>query len=193
MKKILMIATFAILGGLANTADAAPAPIPAPKIVVVNRAAILQYSRVGQDIKRQMDAFAAQARGEFDGRAKSIEAEGRSLQQQIAILAPDVKAKRIQAYQTKQTALQADVQKREAMMNGGLLQARGVVEKALGPILQQILQQRGANMVIDQQAVVMASNNAFDVTPDAINLLNQKLPSVKVTLTAPPAQAAPGK
>ena len=66
------------------------------------------------------------------------------------------------------------------------------MEQTLGPILQQLVKERGANLVLDKQAVVFANNNAFDITGEAINRLNQKLPSYKVNLNAPPP-AAPKK
>ncbi len=46
--------------------------------------------------------------------------------------------------------------------------------------------------MIDKHAVVFATVGGFDVTGDAINRLNQKLPTVKVNFNAPPP-AAPKK
>jgi hypothetical protein len=40
---------------------------------------------------------------------------------------------------------------------------------------------------------VFANNNAFDITGEAINRLNQKLPSFKVNLNAPVPKPAPKK
>jgi hypothetical protein len=62
----------------------------------------------------------------------------------------------------------------------------------LGPILQQLVKERGANLVLDKQAVVFANDSKFDITKDAIDRLNQKLPTFKVNLNAA-APAAPKK
>jgi hypothetical protein len=70
------------------------------------------------------------------------------------------------------------------------LQVAGVLE----PILTGLMQQRGANMILDKNAVVFASSGTFDVTQPAIDQLNQKMSSLKVTLdasAAPPQQ--PGR
>jgi len=40
--------------------------------------------------------------------------------------------------------------------------------------------------VLDKQAVVFATSSGFDITGEAINRLNQKLPSFKINLNAPP-------
>ena len=51
------------------------------------------------------------------------------------------------------------------------------------------MKQRGANLILDKKAVVLLADavKAFDITQAAIDRLNQKLPSLKVTLAAPPA------
>jgi hypothetical protein len=61
------------------------------------------------------------------------------------------------------------------------------MERALEPILKQIMVDRKANMVVDKQAVVFATDTSFDISRDAVNRLDAVLPSVKVDL--PPESA----
>ena len=42
--------------------------------------------------------------------SKALQAEGQALQQQVAILAPDAKQKKIEAFQAKEAGLQAAAQ-----------------------------------------------------------------------------------
>ena len=87
MKKTVMMA---LLGTVFSTAAfAAAPPPPQPKIVVLDKVAILQFSKVGQDVARQVQGYAAQAKNDLTAQGKSLQAEGRALQQQVAILAPD--------------------------------------------------------------------------------------------------------
>ncbi|HEY2010731.1 MAG TPA: OmpH family outer membrane protein [Rhizomicrobium sp.] len=188
MKRTLLLAlAFAGLmpAGLATSAFADPPPA---KIVVLDRAGIMQFSKAGQDIAKQMQTYAAQAKADLQSRGRALETEERGLQQQVAILAPDLKAKRIAAFQAKQQALQADVSRKDEQMRYALAQARQQMEAKLGPILQQLVKERGANMVIDRQAMVFAPP-AFDITTDAINRLNQQLPTVKVNFNVTPPAA----
>ena len=207
MKKLLSLAavlplSLAILPGLAMAQNKlAPAPppppqnaaaqLPAPKVLVINRQAILQASKVGQDIARQVQAYAAQAKADMDAQGKSLQAEGAALQQQVAILAPDARQKKIDAFQAKEAGLQAAAQRREAQIQGGLMGAQTQVENVLGPILANIMTQRGANLILDKNAVVFANSSAFDITQTAIDQLNQKMTSVKVTLQMPPQGGQP--
>jgi outer membrane protein len=201
MKKLpVLIAAIIVMPGLAMAANTPPPPapppqnaggLPAPKVLVINRQAILQSSKVGQDIARQVQAYAAQAKADMDAQGKALQTEGQALQQQIAILAPDVKQKKIDAFQAKEAGLQAAAQKRESEIQGGLIGAQTAVENVLGPILQGIMAQRGANLILDKNAVVFANSSAFDITQTAIDQLNQKMSSVKVTLQMPPQGAPP--
>ena len=191
MKNILLALA---LAGFATPALVAPALAdpPQPKIVVIDRAAIMQFSKVGQDIAKQMQAYATQAKADLSAQGKALQAEGRNLQQQVAILAPDVKQKRLDAFRAREEALQGAAQRKDEQLKTGFGQARAAMEQALGPILQQLVKERGANLVLDKQAVVFANQTGFDITGDAINRLNQKMPAFKINLNAPPP-AAPKK
>jgi outer membrane protein len=193
MKRTLLLAlAFAGLtsAGLATSAFADPPPA---KIVVLDRAGIMQFSKAGQDIAKQVQAYAAQAKADLQARGRALEEEERGLQQQVAIMAPDLKAKKIAAFQAKQQALQGEVGRKDEQMRYAVAQARQQMEAKLGPILQQLVKERGANMVIDRQALVFAPP-AFDITVDAINRLNQQLPAMKVNFNVtPPAAPAPKK
>jgi outer membrane protein len=168
-----------------------PMGTPNPKILVIDRAAILRGSVVGQNIMKQVQTLTASAENMLKGQDAALRQEGATLQQQLAILSPSVKAAKIKAFQAKQTALQQAVQTQQGLIQGGVLKARQQVEQALGPILQAIMTERGANLLLDRNAVVLGTVDV-DVTGVAIARLNQKLPAVKVVLTPlPPGAAAP--
>jgi outer membrane protein len=179
--------------GLALCAPALVTPAladpPQAKIVVIDRAAIMQFSKVGQDIARQMQTYANQAKADLSAQGRALQNEGRTLQQQVAILAPDVKQKRLDDFRAKEQSLQGAAQRKDDQLKAGFAQARQAMEQNLGPILQQLVKERGANLVLDKQAVVFANASGFDITGEAINRLNQKMPSFKVNLNAPPAPA----
>jgi Skp family chaperone for outer membrane proteins len=191
------VAAFAIAGAISFLAAGAasaqtpppakPAPsagTPAPVILVIDRNAILRVSKVGQSIVQQVNAYSQSAEKEFKGQADSLRSQEQQLQQQIAILAPDVKAKKIKAFQAQQQAFQQKVQTRQTQIQGGVLQARQQVEKALGPILQGLLRERHANLLFDRNAVVLGTVNV-DITGAAVQRLDQKMPTVKVQLVTP--------
>lgn len=189
---IAMAVVLALVPASVFAANPPPASgTPNPKILVIDRAAILRGSVVGQNIMKQVQTLTASAENMLKGQDAALRQEGATLQQQLAILSPSVKAAKIKAFQAKQAALQQNVQTQQGLIQGGVLKARQQVEQALGPILQAIMIERGANLLLDRNAVVLGTVDV-DVTKVAIARLNQKLPAVKVVLTPlPPGAAAP--
>ncbi len=184
------LTAFAVAADSASAQSTPPKPAPAagtpaPVILVIDRNAILRASKVGQSIVAQVNGYTQAAESEFKGQAAALRGQEQQLQQQIAILAPDVKAKKIKAFQGQQQAFQQKVQERQAQIQGGVMQARQQVETALGPILQGIMAERHANLLLDRNAIVLGTVN-IDITATAVQRLDQKLPNVKVQLVNPP-------
>lgn len=191
-----MLAGFLMSGSVAlaqGKPAAAPAPqaTPAPKILVANVNAIFAASKVGQDIERQVKAYRQAEETQFKGEEESLKREGQTLQQQIAILAPSVQKQKRAAFEAKVAAFQKKVHDRDLLIQGGAMQAQQQVENALGPILQGIMAEHGANVLLDRRAVVLAAGG-LDISQVAVDRLNKKLPSVKVNLVAPPQGAQQG-
>lgn len=182
------LAMLLVFGG-SVIAEAAPpgAPVPNPKILVIDRAAILRSSKVGEDIVTQIQGLTRQVENDLKNQQQALESEYRSMQQQAAILSASVKQQRQKAFDGKRAAFEKKVRERQSLIQGGLLKARQQVEQALAPVLQGIMKERGANLLLDRNAVVLGTVDV-DITGIAIQRLNQKLPSVKVGLAPLPAE-----
>jgi outer membrane protein len=196
-KKSLIARTILVAGllflGVAglDAASAAPPPpggAPTARILMLDMRRIMGLSKVGQDIQRQVEALKQQATKDLNGEGMALRSEETQIQQQAAILAPDVKARRIRDFQAKATAFQQKVQRRGGLIQGGVLKAQQQIEQALGPILQGIMKERGATILLDRSSILLAPNS-IDMTQLVIQRLDMKMPTVKVELTAPPARA----
>jgi len=172
-----------ILGGAMTTAAAAqqkPAAPAGQRIVVLNRQAILQLSKAGVDVGRQVNAYRQQIRGQLQSQAQQLQVEQKAIQQQLAILSPAAKKQKVDAFEAKVRALQAREQTIDAKAQVAVQKANQQIAGALGPILNGIMQEKGASLMLDRQVIVMATSSDMDVTNLAIQRLNQKLPTVKV-------------
>jgi Skp family chaperone for outer membrane proteins len=176
---------FAAVAGMTFAARAVPSPVtPVPKILIADRAALFEQSRAGEDAMRQAKAYSDATRKDFAARDAALQAEGQALQQQVAILSSDAKAQKIAAFEAKQRALQNLVQQKQAMMQGGIMRVQSQLAQQYEPILRGIMEQRGANLLLDKNAVLL-SNGTFDITADAINEINKKIASIKGDFNAP--------
>ena len=186
MKKLLILALLA-----SAITPALAAPPPTPKVVVLDRVGILQFSKVGRSVAQQLQALNTQTKASFDSQQKSLVAEGQALRQQVAIMAADQRQKKEDAFNAKVRAIEETAQRRAAQIQQAGQVAQAAVAQALGPIVEDLVKERGANMVLDKQAVVFSNSNAFDITTDAISRLDAKMSNYKVVLGAPMPTAAP--
>jgi len=201
---VLIAATVGIMAAASPCLAAAPAAasgqshpataaMPQPRILVIDRQAILRFSKVGQDISRQVNSYTQSAESQFKAEQEGLQKEGQALQQQVAILSPDVRNQKIRAFQAREAAFRQKVETRQNQIQGGVQVARQQVEQALGPIVQGVMLERQANLLLDRSMVVLSTVGDIDVTRIAIQRLDQKLPAVKVQLVNLPVgmQAAP--
>jgi outer membrane protein len=189
MKKLLPLALIALTAAAAPAwAQGKPAPMPAPKIVVLDRNLIIQGSKAGQDIAKQLQQMANSNRANFEAQQKSLANEGQQLRQQTAILAADARAKREEAFNAKVRSVQESAERRQMQIQQAAATSQQALANALTPIVNEIVKERGANLVVDKGAVIYANNSAFEITAEAIKRLDAKMPTYKVTLGAAPAK-----
>jgi len=202
ISKTIVVVAFALLTGTsAFAAPAAPAPAAAPPaaatakapaatILFLDRAAVLRQSSVGKDMAAQVDAMIKKMEAEFAPEGKKLQTDTQALQGQIQVLSAEVRQQKIKDIEARRAALQKKIQDRQASIQAGLAQARQKVEQSLGPVLEALLKERGANLLLDRGLVVLGQTD-LDITTVVITRLNTALPKVAVTLAAPrPAAAA---
>jgi Skp family chaperone for outer membrane proteins len=109
-----------------------------------------------------------------------------------------------QALQRRQQEDQRIVQDRRDAFTKGQNDAVNVVGDNIRDIVQQLASERHIGLVLRKEIVMSVSDKNMDITDDVIRRLNEKLPSVTVTVAAagsapaqpaaaPAAQAAKGK
>jgi len=168
---------------------AAPGAAPAARILIIDLRRAIASSKVGQSIQVQVNAMKSQAQTSLNGEAEGLKRERQAIETQAAILAADVKARKMKDFQLRAMAFEKKVQERGGLIQGGMLRANQQVEEALGPILQGIMQERQATVLLDRSAVLLAPN-AIDVTGVVVQRLDTKMGSVKVDLAPLPAGMA---
>lgn len=168
---------------------AAPQPAPAGKLpdpvfLVLDRAAVRRFSKVGQDISRQVQALADQARRDLSVQQAQLENDIKAYQAASATLTPEQRTSRADALQKRQVALQAAAQRKDAQLTATAQEAYVAVDKVMAPVMEQVVKARGGNLVLDRTALPYAQPS-MDITPEVIAQLDAKMPSHKVVLAQP--------
>lgn len=162
----------------------------APSILVVDRGAILRTSVAGKDLIRQIDEYGKAMEAKYGEEEKKLRADAQELQEQAGVLSPEARQKKEKELRDRGEALQKKVQEEQAAIQNGINIARTELEKALGPILKTLFEERGATIMLDRGAIVLGSVD-IDVTGEVIKRLDAALPTITVTPVAPQPGAEP--
>ena len=177
-----------------QTATTAPAvasdgKLPEPRIVILNLAAVMGASQVGQSVGQQIQVMAEQAKSELSGEAKQLQSEAAT----ISKLPESERAARAAAFAPRQDAFRARAQQREAQVRAAFAKAQTEISKTLEPILRQVTTAHSANLVLDRRATAGLADTSLDITAEVEAQLNAKMPSYTVTLPTPQEMQALAK
>lgn len=191
VKKLLRISLVTTVCGIAATAvQAQQSPqAPAPRILVVQIQMVVQGSKVGKDIARQIMEYQKQAEAEFKGRQTALQQEQQKLQQQKSLLSAAAFAQKTKDFQSKVAGLQQFGDTKRNLIQGGSYKAQQAIDAALHPILDAILKAHGANLMMERSTII-DSNIDIDATSEAIKRLDQAMPTYKVQLVPLPPEIA---
>jgi len=119
---------------------------PASNILVVDRTALLEQSKAGEDIIRQVKAATDEVDKDLSVRNTSLQTEREYLQQRLAVISPQFRTKEVKDFDAKQKALQDLSQQKQAIIQAGFVKARSQIELLLEPILQGLMKQHGTDV-----------------------------------------------
>ena len=151
-----------------------------PVILTVSQAAVIGQSKAGKSMAPQLQKLQESVNKELNDKAEKIVKEGEDLKKQKSLMAEDVwleKAKKLAVEQNNLPVLR-DVRVRELQISEQ--QALGKISEAMTPILEKIVKERGATLLLDRSAVMFATTEN-DVTKEVIEALDKKLTSVSVS------------
>lgn len=202
------VAALALAGpALAQTAPAAPAaaapaapspvaPINAAVLVLDGERLVIE-SAVGKDMQSKLQAVATQIQNEIRTERTPLQAEITSVQQAIG----NQTAAQVRANAELRTRVEnldrrlADQERRDQRRQRELIatdeQARGELNRLVTPVIQEVVQARGGQILLERGAVAYAVGGV-DITTDVVARLDQRVRALTVTRVVLPDQPAPG-
>ncbi|MGB3809533.1 MAG: OmpH family outer membrane protein [Parvibaculum sp.] len=170
------LAFASFVSGASMTAAIAATP---SVIVIVNSEQLFGQSKVGQNVRTQIQALAKKLQAEGKKSEDALKAEAKKLSEQRALLSEADFGKKVQAFEQKQQDLQRTMQEKGQELQLGSNKARGEIEAAIRPIFADVMKKHGANILLDQ-SVVLAGGVDLDVTAEVLKALDAKLTTVDV-------------
>nr|WP_321440933.1 OmpH family outer membrane protein [uncultured Hyphomonas sp.] len=192
LKKLLF--AFALLIGSASfTAPTAAAQ--GSTVIAVDEVKILRESKAGKDMATKLNNIETQMNNELTPERTSLQNEGKTLDGKLQgksreqVNADAALVTELNAYQAKANAFAAKAQKASQEFSLTERVALATFNKALEPVLLQVIQEKNAQLVVSKSAVIYSADS-IDATALVIQKLDAATPTLAVTRQKIPDQPA---
>ncbi len=188
--KSLMIAVAIVIAPVVAAAPSASAQ--GTVVVVIDQGKILADSKAGKDMLTKLKNIETQINSELKGPADALSAERKTLATKVegkteqAVLADAALVTQIEGFQKKANELAAKRQVLSQEFAATEQKAFVDFNKALEPVLLEVIKEKNAQVVLYKNQVVFSADNV-DATAAVITKLDQKTPSIAVVRQRAPA------
>jgi outer membrane protein len=191
-----------VLGGAIAQAQAQqtpPAPAAAPaapgaptalSILVVDVQSLLQNSKSAKMVRQQIEQKRAEYAKEISQEEQTLRHERDALQRQQASLSAEQLNQKGRDFQQKVNELDKSVQSKRQALERSNGEALEKIQGAMLKIITALAKDRKANLVFQRSELVLF-DQAFDVTDEVLQKLDEELPTLTVNFSPPQAAPSP--
>lgn len=158
---------------------AAAQELPTPKIMVIDLNYVMSNSTAMQGIQNQVDEAEAELESQMQEQEGNLRAQDEALSQQRAELSDEAFEERRRKLEEEFAQYQRQFAERVEGMDETYTEAVGEVEVELLRIADELASEAGANMVMPKSTLLLVHED-FDRTEEALERLNERLPSVSI-------------
>ena len=105
---------------------------------------------------------------------KEIEEKDKKIEDEKTLLSPEVYQERKIALQQEANAKQQELQARGQEIEQAVQKASGTIQSVMKPILEGIVDEKGAKILLDRQ-VVITGDPKLDISAEVVKKLNKRL------------------
>jgi len=165
------------------------------KIIIIDQAKIMRDSAAGKDIQTKVKNIESVIERELKPTADSLNAEGQTIEAKTKNMTPEAMradaALKTQVTAYARKAQEFNIKRQIASQELSLTERKAWSDffTALRPVLQEVVTERGAQVMLDRSDVTYA-DPAIDATALVITKMNAKVPTVSVVRQKIPTQPA---
>lgn len=136
-------------------------------ILTLDREKLFAGTLYGQRVNRELEQASTAMAAETRSIETALEAEEQALTEQRATMEPEAFRELARAFDDKVQALRAEREQAEADLVAQIEAAQADFFTRIGPVLGQLVRERGAVLIVDRRAVLLAATDV-DITSAAI-------------------------
>ena len=176
MKKSLIIAVIAFVLGLSAPVNAAE------DVLIVNLQYVVSQSKSGVSLRKQSEGLNKEVIELRDEVSNDLQAKGKKLEEDKTLLAPEVFQERLNSLQNEAESKQQELQTKVQKIQEAIQRASASIDSVMSPILTEIVNEKGAKILLDRQAILFGDPK-LDISAEVVKRLNKRLPDIKVTIS----------
>lgn len=176
MKKSFIIAVVAFFLGLSAPVNAAE------DVLIVNLQYVVSQSKSGISLRKQSEGLNKEVIELRDEVSNDLQAKGKKLEEEKTLLAPEVFQERLNSLQTEAESKQQELQNKVQKIQEAIQRASASIDSVMSPILTEIVNEKGAKILLDRQAILFGDPK-LDISAEVVKRLNKRLPDIKVTIS----------
>ncbi|MEJ1992654.1 MAG: OmpH family outer membrane protein [Maritimibacter sp.] len=171
--RIILITLALVISGAGASFAQSLGQIVSP-VVTLNRDLLFNESLFGQRVKQDLSAETAQMIAKTTEIENALADEEQALTEKRETLDPETFRSLALAFDAKVQNLRAERQQAQTDLQATITKAQEDFFRQVGPILGQLMRERGAVLIIDQRAILLAASDV-DITEAAIERVDAVL------------------
>lgn len=156
-----------------------------PRILVVSRDRVLRETAASRALRETERSITEAFQTQVDNVKRALTAEEEELTRLRGELDREAFNARTEAFDLKVRTARRESQRHAAELQRAFQKGRDSLVAQLAPILIDVLRARGADIVLDADAILVAAPSV-DVTDEVIRLFDERVPPPELTLPEPP-------
>ncbi len=158
------------------------AAVPQSVVIVIDTNRIMREARATVEIARQVEAIGARYGSEFKAAEARLRQEDQALTNQRNLINKEAYKAKAQELHERLATLRSKAQRQRTNLDRARSEAVRKVQLQLLRVAGELAGELGANIVVQKAALVWADESALEITEDALERLNEVLPSVTIEL-----------
>lgn len=154
-----------------------PGPLATPFIGVVDIQLVLRDSVAAQSVRTLIDSQRRSYADQFSKKEAALRAQEQELIKQRASMSAEQLNEKRRAMESQIGEFQRDVNQRRRQIEESMIENMRPIDSAVEEILTQIATERGLNLILPRQAVVLSANS-LDLTGEVLDRLNKRMGKV---------------
>ncbi len=164
---------------------------PVPSIAIIDVDKVMRESLAVKSARTQIDEIAGNLQEQIAKEEEAMRSEEQKLQQQRAILTPEVYSERRQSLQERAATLQQRARSLRQTLDRGMAQTMQRIQLVLFDEVGKLAEEIGVNLVLPRSQIVVAFDS-FDISDEALKRLNERLSEIEMSLQQEqPGETAP--